>query len=171
MAQNVTIAGAAYSSVPAINLNKTGGGTAIYVDTTDADATAKDITKGKTAYVGGSKIMGTNTGGITPTGMVTITQAGDTDVTNYATAHVNSGSISTPTASKSGVSNHSITVTPSVESTAGYIGGGSKSGAPVTVSASELVSGSETKTSNGTYDVTNLSQLVVNIPTFEWSVS
>lgn len=59
MAQNVTIAGAAYSSVPAINLNKTGGGMAIYLDTTDVNATARDIRSGKTAYAGGSKITGT----------------------------------------------------------------------------------------------------------------
>ena len=31
------------------------------------------------------------------------------------------------------------------------------------MSASELVSGSETKTANGTYDVTNLASLVVNV--------
>jgi len=59
MAQNVTIAGAAYSSVPAVNLNKTGGGTAIYVDSSDANAGAGDIRSGKTAYVGGSKVTGT----------------------------------------------------------------------------------------------------------------
>lgn len=54
-------------------------------------------------------------------------------------------------------------VTPSVTNTAGYISGGSHTGTAVTVSASELVSGSETKTSNGTYDVTNLAQLIVNV--------
>ena len=45
-----------------------------------------------------------------------------------------------------------------------YITGGTKTGTAVSVSASELVSGSETKTDNGTYDVTNLKTLVVNIP-------
>lgn len=59
MAQNVTIAGAAYSAVPAVSLPKTGGGTATYVDTTDADAVARDIRSGKTAYAGGVKITGT----------------------------------------------------------------------------------------------------------------
>lgn len=73
------------------------------------------------------------------------------------------GTAGTPTATKGAVSNHSISVTPSVTNTAGYISGGTKTGAAVTVSASELVSGSETKTANGTYDVTNLAELVVNV--------
>ncbi len=73
------------------------------------------------------------------------------------------GTAGTPSASKGTVSNHSVTVTPSVTNTAGYISGGTKNGTAVTVSASELVSGSETKTQNGTYDVTNLASLVVNV--------
>ena len=74
-----------------------------------------------------------------------------------------SGTAGTPTATKGTVSNHSITVTPSVTNTTGYITGGTKTGTAVTVSASELVSGSETKTINGTYDVTNLAELIVNV--------
>lgn len=77
---------------------------------------------------------------------------------------VAAGSQGTPTATKGTVSNHSVSVTPSVTNTAGYITGGTKNGTAVTVSASELVSGSETKTANGTYDVTNLASLVVDIP-------
>ncbi len=74
-----------------------------------------------------------------------------------------SGTAGTPTATKGTVSNHSVSVTPSVTNTTGYITGSTKTGTAVTVSASELVSGSETKTANGTYDVTNLAQLVVNV--------
>lgn len=74
------------------------------------------------------------------------------------------GTAGTPTATKGTVSNHSVSVTPSVTNTTGYITGSTKTGTAVTVSASELVSGSETKTENGTYDVTNLASLVVNIP-------
>ena len=59
MAQNVKIAGASYLGVPRIEMPKTGGGTAVFVDTSDANAAAGDITKGKTAYVGGTKITGT----------------------------------------------------------------------------------------------------------------
>ena len=74
-----------------------------------------------------------------------------------------SGTAGTPTATKGSVSNHQVSVTPSVTNTSGYITGSTKTGTAVTVSASELVSGSETKTANGTYDVTNLAQLVVNV--------
>lgn len=81
-----------------------------------------------------------------------------------ASASVASGTTGTPTATKGTVSNHSVSVTPSVTNTTGYITGGTKTGTAVTVSASELVSGSETKTANGTYDVTNLASLVVDIP-------
>lgn len=80
-----------------------------------------------------------------------------------ASKAVASGTAGTPVATKGSVSNHAVEVTPSVTNTAGYIPGETKTGTPVTVSASELVSGSETKTANGTYDVTNLAELIVNV--------
>lgn len=95
-------------------------------------------------------------------GTLSITSSGTKDVTNYASASVASGS-ATASATKGVVSNHSITVTPSVTRTAGYVTAGTSSGTAITVSASELVSGSETKTQNGTFDVTNLAELVVNV--------
>lgn len=80
-----------------------------------------------------------------------------------ASKSVASGTEGTPTATKGAVNNHTIDVTPSVTNSAGYISGGTHSGTAVSVSASELVSGSETKTANGTYDVTDLAELVVNV--------
>ena len=90
--------------------------------------------------------------------------AGTWDVTNAANFVVDAGTAGTPTATKSTVSNHSVSVTPSVTNTGGWITGSTKTGTAVTVSASELVSGSETKTANGTYNVTNLASLVVAVP-------
>lgn len=95
-------------------------------------------------------------------GTLAINSSGTKDVTNYASASVAAGG-ATASATKGSVSNHSVTVTPSVTKTAGYIAAGTANGTAVTVSASELVSGSETKTANGTYDVTNLASLVVAI--------
>ena len=74
-----------------------------------------------------------------------------------------SGTAGTPTATKGAVSNHAVTVTPSVTNTTGYITGSTKTGTAVTVSASELVSGSQTLTENGDYNVTNLASVTVNV--------
>lgn len=67
-----------------------------------------------------------------------------------ASKSVASGTAGTPTASKGAVSNNSVTVTPSVTNTEGYITGGTKTGTGVTVSASELVSGNKAITPSET---------------------
>lgn len=75
-----------------------------------------------------------------------------------------SGTAGTPTATKGTVSNHSVSVTPSVTNTTGYITGGARTGTAVTVSASELVSGTLFLTDNGTENCTNYASVNVNIP-------
>lgn len=87
-------------------------------------------------------------------GTLSITSSGTKDVTNYASASVAAGD-ATASATKGSVSNHSVTITPSVTRTAGYVTAGSSNGTAVTVSASELVSGTYTVDSSGTKDVTN----------------
>lgn len=114
-------------------------------------------------------VDGIQTGGGTPRTSTDLTVSGATVTAPagvYATdasKSVATGTAGTPTATKGTVSNHSVSVTPSVTNTAGYISGGTHTGTAVTVSASELVSGSDTVTTNDTYDVTNLAQLIVNV--------
>ena len=269
MAQNITLLGASYPDVPAVVLPKTGGGTASFDDTTDANAVASDIAQGKTAYVNGVKVVGTSTGGSNggsihqdengylvldkdagdlPSGTINITTNGLKNVYAYAQANVSvqstptlqtksvsytptetaqsasitadngydgleevdvsvgaisssyvgsgitrrssldldasgatvtapagyyassasasvsSGTEGTPIATKGTVSNHSVSVTPSVTNSAGYISGSTKTGTAVTVSASELVSGNKEITSNGTnIDVANYSTVSVDV--------
>ena len=102
---------------------------------------------------------------VTPsTSQQVITPTGSNYYLNSVTVDaMPSGTEGTPTATKGTVSNHSISVTPSVTNSVGYISGGTHNGTAVTVSASELVSGSQTVTENDTYDVTNLATLVVNV--------
>lgn len=74
------------------------------------------------------------------------------------------GSISKPVATKGTVSNHSISITPSSSSTTGYITGRTRTGTAVSVSASELVSGTLSITENGTKNVTNYASVNVALP-------
>ena len=75
-----------------------------------------------------------------------------------------SGTTGTPTATKGTVSNHTVSITPSVTNTTGYITGSTINGTAVTVSASELVSGTKSITANGTnIDVTNYASVDVEI--------
>lgn len=47
-----------YQNVPEIDVPMVGGGTAKFMDTSDADATAADMLATKTGYVGGQKVTG-----------------------------------------------------------------------------------------------------------------
>ena len=80
---------------------------------------------------------------------------------NSASASVASGTEGTPTATKGAVSDHAISVTPSVTNSAGYISGGTHNGTAVSVAASELVSGTVTISASGDTDVTNYATATV----------
>ena len=64
MAQNISLLGATYSAVPAVQLPKQGGGTATFTDVTDTTATASDVASGTYFYTAaGVKTAGTASGG------------------------------------------------------------------------------------------------------------
>lgn len=88
-------------------------------------------------------------------GTISTITTSQTDVTNYKYASATAGTAGTPTATKGTVLNHAISVTPSVTNTTGYITGSTKTGTAVTVSASELVSGTKNLTNTSVTDVTN----------------
>ena len=85
---------------------------------------------------------------------------------SQATKAVSAGTAGTPTATKGTVSNHSVSITPSVTNTSGYITGSTKTGTAVTVSASELDSGTKSISANGTgIDVVGYATVDVAVPT------
>ena len=61
MAQNVVINSVVYQSCPEVDIPLQGGGTAKFMDTSDADAAAGDIRSGKSGYVNGTKVNGSLT--------------------------------------------------------------------------------------------------------------
>lgn len=109
-------------------------------------------------YVG-SEVTRRSSSDLTASGATVTVPSGYYD--SQATKSVASGTEGTPTATKGSVSNHQIAVTPEVTNTEGYISGGTKTGTAVTVSASELVSGTYSVTESGTKDVTDYKNVSV----------
>ncbi len=138
---------------------------------TQAAATITPTESSQTAVAAGKYTTGAVTVAAIPSNYVGsgIDQRDDTDLTvsgatvtvpagyyaSQETKSVANGTEGTPTVTKGTVSNHAISVTPSVTNTAGYINGGTNTGTAVSVTASELVSGTLTIDSSGTKDVTN----------------
>ncbi len=168
MQRNITLLKRAWTGIQSITAKITGTNTdVVYVETSDADATAADMLNGKTAYVNASKV----TGSIATKSSSDLTALYDT-VTVPAGYYASNASkaISPATIDEhsatvvKNTSTHVATITPYfISENGGYLEPDEYTGTASTVSASELVSGSETKTANGTYDVTNLAQLIVNV--------
>lgn len=140
----------------------------VWMDTTQKTVTAGSMLEGTTAL----KNDGTGiTGNIASKSSSDLTASGATVTApagyypNAASKAVASGTAGTPTATKGTVSNHSISVTPSVTNTTGYITGGTKNGTAVTVNVAELESGTKTITENGTgISVSGYSTVDVAVP-------
>ena len=134
------------------------------MDVTDKTVTAGSMLSGTTALKNdGTDITGSieskTSSDLTASGATVTAPAGY--YASAASKSVASGTAGTPTATKGTVTNHSVSVTPSVINTTGYITGGTKTGTAVTVSASELVSGTKTISASGTTDVTNYESVSV----------
>ena len=159
--------GHAYNSV-VVPSGTAGNPTATKGTVSSHSVTVTPSVTNSTGWITGSTINGTGvsvSASELVSGTYSVTSSGTKDVTNYASASVPAGTEGTPAATKGAVSNHSISVTPSVTNTGGYISGSTKTGTAVTVSASELVSGTKSISANGTgIDVTNYASIDVAVP-------
>ena len=141
-------------------------GTVVYYPTYDANATASDVAYGAVFY----NANGRQTGSVTVRTSSDLTASGATVTvpagiySSSATKSVASGTEGTPTIAMVLVGSNGRRYTPQVTNTAGYISGGSHSGSPVTVYASDLVSGTLSITANGTSDCTNYASVNVAVP-------
>lgn len=93
---------------------------------------------------------------------INIAKGYNTQLSYYQIGDVPQGQQGTPEAVKGEVNNHSVDVLPTVINVAGYISGSYIEGTPVTVTASELVSGDKVISSAGQHDVANYETATVS---------
>ena len=158
MAQNVIINGVTYSNVPEVDIPKSGGGTAKFMDTSDATLSGGgEMLDGVTAYANGTKITGTietkTSTDLSASGATVTAPAGY--YASSASKSVASGNATAP-ATISGTSasvstgtntltlTKTISVTPSV--TAGYVSSGTAGNSSVSLTASVTTKGAATIT-------------------------
>lgn len=97
MAQNITLLGASYTAVPAVQLPKTGGGTAKFSDASITTAGPSDVAEGKIFLLAdGTQATGTASGGGGSSTLITKTitangtySAEDDDADGYSSVTVN----------------------------------------------------------------------------------
>ena len=158
MAQNVVINGVTYQSVPEVDIPKSGGGTAKFMDTADATlSSGGELLNGLTAYANGTKVTGTiaskSSSDLTASGATVTAPAGY--YASAASKSVSSGSATAP-ATISGISasvstgtntitlSKTISVTPSVS--AGYVASGTAGNSSVSLTASVTTKAAATYT-------------------------
>lgn len=171
MAQNVVINGVTYQNVPSVNIPKSGGGTASFVDTTDATLTSgSQMPSGVTAYANGVLVTGSasenESSDLTISGATVTVPAGF--YSQAASASVASGNATAPSTisgSSATVSTgtNTLTLTKSVSVTpvvsAGYVSSGTAGNSSVSLTASVSTKSAATYTptttnqtiSSGTY--------------------
>ena len=156
MAQNVIINGVTYNAVPEVDIPKSGGGTAVFTDTSDATlSSGGQMPNGVTAYANGIKITGSaaenDSSDLTVSGATVTVPAGY--YSSSASASVSAGSATAP-ATISGTSasvstgtntltlSKTVSVTPTVS--AGYVSAGTAGNSAVSLTASVTTKGAAT---------------------------
>lgn len=148
MASNVVIRGVVYNGCPAVEIPIDGGGTATFVDTSDATLNTGDkLLKDETSYAGGVKYVGTiesrSSSDLSASGATVTVPAGH--YASNATKSVSSGSVTAPSSiSGTGATlstgtntltlSKTVSVTPNVTS-AGYISAGTAGNSAVSLTA------------------------------------
>ena len=172
MPKNITLMGASFSDVPAVDLPQTGGGTARFIDPSPTTAIDSDVASGKIYYKSdGTQSVGTasagqaivitdetdshggtirHINGVVVSGTKSITQNGaGIDVTEYAAVDVNVSTGTPRTSTDLTVSGATVTAPAGY-----YASAASKSVASGSATAPATISGTSATVSTGTNTLT-----------------
>lgn len=110
MAQSISLWGAVYSNVPAIEVPKSTSGVATFTDVTDTTATASDVASGKYFYTAaGVRTAGTDSGGGSGNGLTLISTTSIGTLSTSSTSATDTGK-SLSLASSTGFTDYDVLI-------------------------------------------------------------
>ncbi len=164
MQKDVVVSGNTYTGIDTVILKDINSAYVRFNETSDANAQAEDIKKGKSAYIGGAKVSGTHVCPVPVLKEKSISSNGIFEAEADGADGFNKVTVNVPATSEASFATKNITENGTYN--AADDGADGYSAVTVNVTSGGVTpEGDKVITENGTFDVTDFARVIVDVPT------